>query len=156
MRTFLEFSRNCLTGFTLGTIAAVGLSSAHETSAGDGFRNIRVAPGLAGSTDFIEVLLPFLRNHPETDEGNAELDLKIRKDGNGYRVDLRKTGYLDDSVRGEVYRGTVIRTSEGTWQLLAMEVKPLCSRGENVGGVCTVRKPPPAMFLTPEAAPKDE
>jgi uncharacterized protein YgiM (DUF1202 family) len=118
------------------------------------FREIRVAPGYAKADDFIDVLIPFLKGHPENEEGSAGMDLSIHKEDAGYRFEIVLTGYLDDSLAGEHYIGHVIRTSEGQWELLSMFVKPICARGQNVNGVCT-SAPPPAMFLTPGTPPAE-
>ena len=72
---------------------------------GDGFRDIRVAPGVAVADDMIDVVLPFLKGHPERDEGNGGMQLGIRKEDGGYLVNIVLTGYLDDSLYGEHYRG---------------------------------------------------
>jgi hypothetical protein len=141
--------------FSLALAAALpfGQANAQGMIDAEGFREIRVAPGVATAPDFIDVLVPFLKNHPENDEGSAGMDLNIRKEGSGYHVNIRLTGYLDDSVYGEHFRGYVIRTSTGEWELLSMSVKTLCARGQNVNGVCTSAAPPPKMFLTPGASP---
>ncbi|WP_346911507.1 hypothetical protein [uncultured Roseibium sp.] len=118
------------------TTNAAGLAPTGKPGFYDGFRKIRVAPGLATSGQFIDVLMPFLQGHPDSIEGNQAMELKIWKHGAGYRVDLIKTGYPDDSITGEHYRGSVIRTSNGAWELLALAVKDLCARGDAVGGTC--------------------
>lgn len=138
-------------GVATGALLVLGQAFAEAEPASDGFRDIRVAPGQAIADDFIEVILPFIRNHPETEEGDAGLSLDIQKDGSGYSVQIVMTGYLDDAVAGEHYRGHVIRTADGRWELLSMAVKPICARGTNVGGVC--KSAPPAMFLAPGAPP---
>jgi hypothetical protein len=141
-------------GLAVGAFLVLGEAHAESASPNDGFREIRVAPGIATADDLIDVILPFLRNHPESEEGNAGLQLNVQKDGTAYNVDIFLTGYLDDSVSGEHYRGHVIRTSDGKWELLTMAVKPVCARGVNVNGVCTSASQPPAMFLTPSASPQ--
>ncbi|MHA7777363.1 SH3 domain-containing protein [Roseibium sp. M-1] len=136
-----------------GSLVLATGGQAQPASDTDGFREIRVAPGLATGADFIDVLTPFFKGHPESEEGNAALDLRVRKAGSGFRVDIVLTGYLDDSLVGEHFRGTVIRTDRGNWELLTMGVKPICARGTNIDGVCTTERDAPAMFLTPGAAP---
>ncbi|MES0881054.1 SH3 domain-containing protein [Roseibium sp. SCP14] len=141
--------------FSLALAAPLSSGQANAQGAIDaeGFREIRVGPGVATAPDFIDVLVPFLKTHPESAEGSAGMDLNIRKEGSGYHVNIRLTGYLDDSVFGEHFRGYVIRTSTGEWELLSMSVKTLCARGQNVNGVCTSAAQPPKMFLTPGASP---
>ncbi|TYC64781.1 SH3 domain-containing protein [Stappia sp. BW2] len=148
LRSF-RFSAASLAALPVACLLLTGSVQAQD----DGFREIRVAPGTAVAANFMDVLMPFLQGHPESDEGNAALDLKVRKAGSGYSVDIVMTGYLDDSLSGEHYRGTVIRTASGQWELLEMKVSPLCARGENVGGVCTASAAPPAMFLSSGDAP---
>jgi uncharacterized protein YgiM (DUF1202 family) len=142
-------------GVAVGTFLVLGEAHAESASPNDGFREIRVAPGIATADNLIDVILPFLRNHPESEEGNAGMQLNVQKDGADYNVDILLTGYLDDNVSGEHYRGHVIRTSDGKWELLAMAAKPICARGVNVNGVCTSASPPPAMFLTPGTAHRE-
>ncbi len=116
--------------------ASAGGGSPETPGFYEGFREIRVAPGLSKSTDFIDALLPFLRGHPESLEGNPKLELKVWPQGSGFRVDLLKTGYADDSVYGNRYRGEVILTSSGEWELLTPTVRDLCMRGESPDGGC--------------------
>ncbi|MBD1545410.1 hypothetical protein [Roseibium aggregatum] len=125
-------------GKTAARQAAItaGPATARESDFYDGFREIRVAPGLATSGQFIDVLMPFLQGHPDSLEGRQAMELKIWRYGAGYRVDLVRTGYPDDSVSGEHYRGSVIRTSKGDWELLTLAVKTLCARGETAKGAC--------------------
>jgi len=141
-------------------LAIVATTIANAQAAGssmEGFRELKVAPGHAVGDDFLDVLLPFLRGHPESEEGDASLDMKVRKTGAGFSVDVIQTGYLDDVLAGNHYRGHVIRTSAGQWELLTMFVKPICARGQNVDGYCksTPKKAPPAMFLSAGANPSD-
>ncbi len=140
-----------LLALALGAIALPLPAQAQGAEDEGPFRQIRIAPGIATSDNFIEVLLPFLNNHPESDEGNGGMDLNVQKENGGYRVNMTLTGYLDDSLYGQQYRGYVVRTSTGQWELLEMQVRPLCARGRNVNGICT-SAPPPAMFQTPGAA----
>ncbi|MCP4318763.1 MAG: hypothetical protein GY789_22905 [Hyphomicrobiales bacterium] len=102
----------------------------------EGFREIRVAPGLTTGEQLIDVIAPFLRDHPESLEGNASMEMDVRKEDAGFRVDIIKSGFLDDSVQGEHWRGFVIMTSEGQWELLSMAVKNLCYRGNTDDGSC--------------------
>ncbi len=107
--------------------------SAKETT----FRDIRIAPGLATSPQFIDVVLPFLSGHPEFAEGMGELTFTVRKGESGvFAVNIILKGYLDDSVRGEHYRGHVIQNSDG-WELTDMAVKTLCYRGVSADDLCT-------------------
>jgi hypothetical protein len=147
------FAQKVLAVAFLAALALGGTCQAQIATDADGFRDIRVAPGLVNSGEFIDVLLPFLQGHPENDEGNATIDLKMRKEDGVYGVDIIKTGYLDDSLAGEHFRGSVIRTREGEWELLTMSVKPLCARGRNIDGICSDTPAPPVMFQTPGAAP---
>ncbi|WP_417670953.1 SH3 domain-containing protein [Roseibium sp.] len=137
----------------LVAVAGTSAIAQEADSSLEGFRELRVAPGLAVADDFIDVVLPFLRGHPESEEGNAGLEMKVHKADYGFQVDIIQTGFLDDSVSGHHYRGSVIRTGNGQWELLTMHIKPICARGQNVDGYCKegVQKAPPAMFIMPEA-----
>ena len=148
MRPCFRLSATLLAAIHVASMLITGSVQAQD----DGFREIRVAPGTAVAANFMDVLMPYLQGHPESDEGNAALDLKVRKADSGYSVDIVMTGYLDDSLSGEHYRGTVVHTATGEWELLEMKVKPLCARGVNVGGTCTASAAPPAMFRSSGAA----
>ena len=136
MRAFSKIIQSLSAGLVLGTMITALSATAEEPSFYEGFREIRVAPGLATSGNLIDVLMPFLRDHPENLEGNPTLELKIWRHGAGLRVDLVKTGYLDDSVYGVHYRGSIIRTSKDEWELWTMAVRDLCARGEAPDGKC--------------------
>nr|WP_319383879.1 SH3 domain-containing protein [uncultured Roseibium sp.] len=119
---------------------------------GNGFRDIRVAPGVAVAGDMIDVVLPFLKGHPERDEGNGGMQLGIRRDDGGYLVNIVLTGYLDDSLYGEHYRGFIIPLPDDRWELAAMSVKPLCARGQIIDGYCG-STPANERILAPDVAP---
>lgn len=119
-----------------GLALAVSLTFALPLAAADnkldtsleGFRSIKVAPGLATADKVIDLLLPYIGNHPESLEGRPTLDLSFQKHEDSLIVDLKLGGYLDDSVSGEHYRGFIIQSSKG-WELLDLGVKPVCARG---------------------------
>ena len=116
---------------TVALVLAPPLSAADkkpDTSL-EGFRIIKVAPGLATADKVIDLLLPYIGNHPESLEGRPTLDLSFQKHDEALVVDLVMGGYLDDSVSGEHYRGFIIRSAKG-WQLLDLGVKPVCARGQ--------------------------
>ncbi len=119
---------------------------------GDGFRDIKVAPGVAIADDMIDVVLPFLKGHPERDEGNGGIQLGIRKEDGGYLVNIVLTGYLDDSLYGEHYRGFIIPLPDDRWELAAMSVKPLCARGQIIDGYCG-STPANERILAPDVSP---
>jgi hypothetical protein len=112
--------------------AAPFASAAENANSLEGFEEIRVAPGVSTSSNFIDVLLPYFIGFPEGMEGRQSLEMKIRKGDGAYVVDIVKSGYLDDSVKGEHYRGFVIPTTEG-WELLDLGVKTMCYRGMTDG-----------------------
>ena len=120
-----------------GLALAVALSSPPPLAAADkkvstsleGFRIIKVAPGLATGDKVIDLLLPYIGNHPESLEGRPTLDLTIRRHEDTLVADLVLGGYLDDSVSGEHYRGFIISTQKG-WELLDLGVKHVCYRGK--------------------------
>jgi hypothetical protein len=146
-RTFHALFTALGTGFVTAFVTAlvlalpalfVPLPAAHAEEAKETtFRDIRIAPGLATSPQFIDVVLPFLSGHPESAEGKGELTYTVRKsDGGVFEVNIILKGYLDDSVMGEHYRGHVIQTSDG-WELTDMAVKALCYRGVSADDLCT-------------------
>ncbi|WP_153770679.1 hypothetical protein [Labrenzia sp. CE80] len=143
----------CVTAIFLAAVTTYEAQAQTSETSLDGFRELKVAPGLAVGDDIIDVLMPFLRGHPESEEGNPGFEMKLRKADYGFQVDIIQTGFLDDSVSGHHFRGGVIRTSKGQWELLNMHLKPICARGQNVDGYCkTETNPgPPAMFIMPGA-----
>ncbi|MEM8700389.1 MAG: SH3 domain-containing protein [Pseudomonadota bacterium] len=136
----------------IALLFAIQLAQETRADESGGFRDIRVAPGVAVADDMIDVLLPFVRGHPERDEGNGGMQLGIRKQEGGYLVNIVLTGYLDDSLYGEHYRGFIIPRADDRWELAAMSVKPLCARGQNVDGYCG-STPANERILAPDAAP---
>lgn len=132
--SFRTLLRVCIiAGAALAGPALAGAEEAKISS--DGFHQVRVAPALATNTRFMHLIMPFIGNHPESDEGRATLSLDIRRDKNGFVFDLKMGGYLDDSVSGEHYRGHVIASAKG-WELKNLGVKPTCYRGEPNKGRC--------------------
>jgi hypothetical protein len=101
----------------------------------DGFRMLTPDPATSTGADVIDVLLPYLRGHPEALEGRPQTSLSIREGGDALLVDIIKTGYLDDSVSGEHHRGIVVPTPGG-WELTQIGVMPICARGDAVDGRC--------------------
>ncbi|MEO1112771.1 MAG: SH3 domain-containing protein [Pseudomonadota bacterium] len=136
----------------LAFLFALPLTEKTHAEGGDGFREIRVAPGVAVADDMIDVILPFLKGHPERDEGSAGMQLGIRKEEGGYLVNVVLTGYLDDSLYGEHYRGFIIPLSDDRWELAAMSVKPLCARGQIIDGYCG-STPANERILAPDVSP---
>jgi len=143
----------CITAVLLAAVIIFEAQAQTSETSLEGFRELKVAPGLAVGNDVIDVLMPFLRGHPESEEGKPGLEMKLRKADYGFQVDIIQTGFLDDSISGHHFRGGVIRTSNGQWELLNMHLRPICARGQNVDGYCkTTAKPaPPAMFIMPGA-----
>ncbi|MEP3280318.1 MAG: hypothetical protein ABJN26_07215 [Stappiaceae bacterium] len=126
----------------LGTAAFVALGALSTPAASegfpvdaDGYRQLRIAPGVSTGTNVFDVLVPFLQDHPEALSGNPALSLEIVKVDGALKFDLFKTGYRDDSVSGEHFRGTIIQTTQG-WEMIDLSVKPLCYRGEPTDGQC--------------------
>ena len=133
MKTYFQKSAQFLSVALMATsLLTHSAVAADETK----FKDMKVAPGLAQANSLIGTLLPFLTSHPETSEGPGSIDLSVRKADGGYVVNIINDGYLDDSVRGEHFRGFVIFNSKGTWELISMSVKPLCSRGQSANGGC--------------------
>ncbi len=100
-----------------------------------GFKPVEIAAASATSDNVINLPVPFMTGHPEGLEGRPSLDLSIRKHEDRLIVDLKLEGYLDDSVFGEHYRGSIVQTANG-WKLLELGVKPQCYRGISTDGKC--------------------
>ena len=120
----------------LHPLASQAASHSSKVSA-DGFLQIKVAPGYAQADKFMNTILPFISDHPESASGPQSMSINIEKSGSGFSVNIIKKGYRDDSVMGEHFRGHVIQTSTGKWELLSMEVKYLCYRGKSESGLCS-------------------
>lgn len=103
----------------------------------EGFKMIKVAPGLAEANSLVQTILPFMDGHPEAEEGNGALELKVRKLDDQFVINIIMSGYADDSVRGEHYRGVVIYTQKNTWKLITMGRKYLCYRSKSASGICS-------------------
>lgn len=132
--TFRTLVRVCI--IAAAALAGPGLAVAEEAKiSSDGFRQVRVAPALATNTRFMQLIMPFIGNHPEADEGRPTLSLDVRPGKSGLVFDLKMGGYLDDSVSGEHYRGHVVASPDG-WKLESLGVKPTCYRGEPREGRC--------------------
>jgi hypothetical protein len=116
--------------------AAVTPVLARADNLREGFTEMKVAPGTAESTDFMELIRPFLMIDPLQPEGNPSLDLKIRKTDSGYRFDVMTGGALDDAVSGQHYRGDIIRYEGDRWLLLDLWVRDICARGRAASGQC--------------------
>lgn len=100
-----------------------------------GFKAVKISPDLSSSDRVINLILPYIGNHPESLEGRPKLDLSIGRHETSLIVDLKLGGYLDDSVAGEHYRGIVTRSSKG-WELVELGVKYICYRGISSSGKC--------------------
>lgn len=124
-----------LAGLVVCAGISIPASQAGAAEIEDGFGPVQVAPGLATGPQVMDVLLPYLNDFPEGLEGNQQLDIRLRKAEGGYRVDIEMSGYLDDAIAGEHYRGFIIPGGDG-WELREMSVKPDCWRGEAVNGRC--------------------
>ncbi len=129
--------------FASALLMAIALQGAGLAQAADlassrfeGFKEIKLAPDNRQADSLIGTILPFLQDHPENDESTGKMDLQVRDSKNGYQIDIIKDGYLDDSIRGEHFKGRVIFTSSGRWELISMHVKQLCYRGQTENGLC--------------------
>ncbi|WP_299483857.1 SH3 domain-containing protein [uncultured Roseibium sp.] len=152
MRSVKRLLNSLAAVFAAVSLLGAPLTQAQSLDAGDGFRSLRVAPGVSVADEMIDLVLPFLRGHPERDEGNGSMQMSIRKQDDGYAVNIVMTGYLDDSLYGEHFRGYVIALPDDRWELLSMSVKPLCARGRNVNGFCE-NTPAGERILAPDALP---
>lgn len=132
-----------ITTWVFSTVLALGLALGQPLSADDkiasasleGFKAVEIPPGQASSDRVIDLILPYVGNHPESMEGRPKLDLSIRKHGSSLIVDLTLGGYLDDSVAGQVYRGIVVPSPKG-WELKQLGMKLICYRGVSASGKC--------------------
>lgn len=124
-------------GLFVITVLATGARADEPSTSPDGFKQIKVAPGLAQAHHLIDTIGPFLLDHPQSLEGRASVDMTIGKKGNGFSVNIKKTGFLDDSVRGEHWRCYVIRNTKGGWQLISMGIKYICYRSKSADGRCS-------------------
>lgn len=131
------------TTWVFSTVLALGLALGQPLAADDkdasaslkGFKAVEIPPGQASSDRVIDLILPYVGNHPESMEGRPKLDLSIRKHGSALVVDLTLGGYLDDSVAGQVYRGIVVPSPKG-WALKQLGMKLICYRGVSASGKC--------------------
>lgn len=113
-----------------------------------GFRHgwKRVVGGKAGdggppAERLIDLVMPFMAGHPESDEGRPTANFSFASGRNGeITFKLTMTGYLDDSVAGERFEGTARLEAEG-WRLVELWSQTLCGRGGSAGqwvaGLCS-------------------
>jgi hypothetical protein len=116
-------------------LAATPVLADEEPDTLDGFRIITPEPGTATGENVIDILVPYLRGHPESLEGRPGVSLTISASGERLVADIVLTGYLDDSVAGEHYRGFIVQ-SPGGWELTDLGVTPICARGDATDGLC--------------------
>ncbi len=98
----------------------------------DGFRQLRIAPGLSKGATVLDVLAPFMEHFPGGGEGRPRMTLTIERIHGNVRFDLTETGFGDNSVAGEQHRGTIIRSGKG-WEMIELGVRPICARGSPSG-----------------------
>ena len=120
------------------------LGAGHPLAAGEkdapaslkGFEPVKIESAKATSDRVINLVLPYIGNHPEAMEGRPMLDISIKLQGDSLIFDLKMGGYLDDSVSGEHFRG-IIKPSPKGWELVDLGVKSICYRGKSKSGKCT-------------------
>lgn len=94
----------------------------------NGFKQLRIAPGVASAETVLGVLVPLMQHFPSSEEGKPHMTLEMLQKQDQVLFDLVETGFADDSVAGEHHRGVVIKTREG-WELIELRVRPICHRG---------------------------
>lgn len=137
MKLLLQTLRLCSAVILVAaTFTSSSLLASEDATSMEGFKMLKVAPGLATANTLIKTILPFIDGHPDGGEGRQSLDITVRKVDGHFVVNIVKTGYADDSVKGEHYRGGVVRTSNGQWELITMGQQYLCHRSKNSNGIC--------------------
>ena len=89
---------------------------------------VTTAPSLMG------LLEPIIAGHPEALDGRPSMTIDIRPEASGGELvfEIRMLGYLDDSVSGEEFIGTVGEGGDG-WILKSLWRRSLCARGKFAG-----------------------
>lgn len=102
----------------------------------DGFRQLRIAPGVSHAEAYIELLMPFLSAFPDIEEGRSRIQLTMSEIEGGISFDFINSGFADDSVAGEQHKGTIIKTSKG-WEMIELYQRWICARGKrSEQGIC--------------------
>jgi len=82
----------------------------------------------------MELIAPVYAGHPEAQEGRPTLNVEVAEapDGSAMQINVRMTGYLDDSVSGEEFAALAGEGQEG-WVLKGLWKRQLCARGRTAG-----------------------
>jgi hypothetical protein len=123
--------RVCTAGAWLCLVVAVTPATAQETGFpvdAEGFRQLRIAPGLSKGATVADVMAPLMRHFPGEEEGRPGMTLEMVRIGGNVRFDLVETGFADDSVAGQHHRGVIVRSGTD-WELIELGVRPVCARG---------------------------
>ena len=114
-----------------------------KTKALDGFNNVDFGHLLQGNQSELitDTLLGFVNTRVGgfgvvLEEGRPVLEVKIsfidaRGDNERGVVDVKETGFADDSVKGEWQRYLFKRTKDRRFKLVGYGLKYMCYRGEN-------------------------
>lgn len=74
------------------------------------------------------LLEPIYRNHPESLEGDPELDIEFEEVDGVLVAEIEMSGMLDDAVKGAEYRAIIKRVGN-VWRLDQLGVRWECYRG---------------------------
>lgn len=127
-----------ITSITLATLCQTTAAIADAFPVDkDGYKQLRIAPGIARADDYLELLRPFMDDFPDLEEGRARFQLTMNEIEGGISFDIINSGFADDSVAGEQFRGVIIK-SGNRWELIELHQRWICARGKRSdAGICT-------------------
>ena len=123
--------------FAIGTICCSTMAIADTFPVDqDGYKQIRIAPGVSRADNYLELLAPFMVEFPDMEERRAQIRLTMKQIEGGIGFNLIHDGFADDSVSGEQFKGVMIINSHG-WELIEIHQRWICARGKRSDmGIC--------------------
>lgn len=102
----------------------------------DGYKQLRIARGISQAENYIELLTPFMDEFRDMEEGRRKLCLTMNEIDGGISFDIINSGFADDSVSGQQFKGIIIKSDHG-WELIELYQRWICARGKRSDkGIC--------------------
>lgn len=123
--------------FVIGTMCSMKAAIADGFPVDeDGYKQLRIAPGVARAENYLGLLAPLMDDFPDMEEGRAQIQLTMEQIEGGIGFDFIHSGFADDSVSGEQFKGVIIKTGNG-WEMIELYQRWICARGKrSEDGLC--------------------